>query len=151
MIRERLSGDLKQAIRAQDKARVGTLRLIVAAIKDLEIARRGEEGPQEMQDAEVVGILARMIRQREESARAYEEGGRLDLAEQERAEIVIVRGYLPRPMTDAEVRRAVAAAISDTGAASIRDLGKVMAHLKAQYTGRMDFAQAATMLKGSFG
>jgi len=151
MIRERLAGDLKEAIKAQDRARVGTLRLIVAAIKDREIARRGEDGPPEMQDAEIFVILARMIRQREESAKAYEEGGRLDLAEQERAEIGVVRAYLPRPMSEAEVRRAIAAAISDTGAASIRDLGKVMAHLKAQYTGRMDFSRAASMLKGSFG
>lgn len=150
MIRDRLAGDLKEAIKAKDSARVSTLRLICAALKDREIAARTEDMPDGVGDVEVLAILAKMIRQREESARLYEEGGRLDLADQERAEIVIIRGYQPRQMSEKEVDRAVADAIGETGACSIRDLGRVMAHLKARHTGKMDFARAGQAVKQAF-
>lgn len=151
MIRERLSGDLKEAIKAHDFIRVSTLRLINAAIKDREIATRTHgEGSGGVDDAEVLAILAKMIRQREESARMYDEAGRIDLAAQERAEIGIIRGYLPRQMNDGEVEKAVRDAIGATGASSIRDMGKVMAHLKAHHMGQMDFARAGAAVKQAF-
>jgi uncharacterized protein len=150
MIRERLSGDLKEAIKARETQRISTLRLICAAIKDREIAARVEENAEGVPDAEVLAILAKMIKQRQESARAYEEGGRLDLAAGEREEIAIIRGYLPRQMSETEVDKAVAAAIEETGACSIRDMGKVMAALKARHTGKMDFSRAGAALKQAF-
>jgi uncharacterized protein YqeY len=150
MIRERISVDLKSAIKAQDAQRVSTLRLICAAVKDRDIAARTTDNVDGVSDEEIVGILVRMTKQRIESARAYEEGGRLDLAEQEREEAAIVRDYLPRQMSETEVEQAVAEAIEDTGACSIRDMGKVMAHLKARHTGRMDFARAGAAIKQAF-
>jgi uncharacterized protein YqeY len=150
MIRERISVDLKSAIKAQDVQRVSTLRLICAAVKDRDIAARTTDNVDGVSDEEIVGILVRMTKQRIESARAYEEGGRLDLAEQEREEAAIVRDYLPRQMSETEVEQAVAEAIEDTGACSIRDMGKVMAHLKARHTGRMDFARAGAAIKQAF-
>jgi uncharacterized protein YqeY len=150
MIRERFSGDLKEAIKACDTQRVATLRLICAAVKDRDIAARTEDNTDGVGDAEICAILAKMVKQRQESARAYEEGGRLDLAEQEREEAAIVRDYLPRQMSETEVEQAVAEAIEDTGACSIRDMGKVMAHLKARHTGRMDFARAGAAIKQAF-
>jgi uncharacterized protein YqeY len=150
MIRERILVDLKSAIKAQDAQRVSTLRLICAAVKDRDIAARTTDNVDGVSDEEIVGILVRMTKQRIESARAYEEGGRLDLAEQEREEAAIVRDYLPRQMSETEVEQAVAEAIEDTGACSIRDMGKVMAHLKARHTGRMDFARAGAAIKQAF-
>ena len=147
MIRERFAGDLKEAIKARDPKRVSTLRLITAAIKDRDIAARTEDNTEGVGDPEILAILGKMIRQRQESARAYEEGGRLDLADQERAEIVIIQDYLPRQLTDTEVDRAVSAAIAETGAASIRDMGKVMGLLKARHTGQMDFSRVGATLK----
>jgi uncharacterized protein YqeY len=150
MLRERFAGDLREAIKAKDAPRVSTLRLICAAVKDREIAARVDADRDGLGDTEILAILAKMIRQREESARTYEEAGRLDLADQERGEIVIIRGYLPKPMSEQEVDRAVAEAIGVTGASSIRDMGKVMAHLKARHTGRMDFARAGAAIKQAF-
>jgi uncharacterized protein YqeY len=150
MIRERFSGDLKDAIKAKDAPRVSTLRLICAAIKDRDIAARTEDNADGVTDAEILGILGKMIKQRQESARLYEEGGRLDLAAQELAEIGIIRDYLPRQMSETEVEKAIADAIEDTGACSIRDMGKVMAQLKARHTGKMDFARAGAAIKQAF-
>ncbi len=147
MLRERFSADLKEAIKAKNPQRVSTLRLISAAVKDRDIAARTQDSADGVSDADILGILARMIKQRQESAKAFEEGGRLDLVEQELAEIDIIRDYLPRQMTEDEVRRAIAKAIADTGAASIRDMGKVMAELKSHYIGRMDFARANAAIK----
>jgi len=151
MIREKFSGDLKAAIKAEDATRISTLRLICAAIKDRDLSSKSDEGGDGVPESEVLGILAQMIKQRESSAEAYDAAGQLDMAEQERAEIGIIRSYLPRQLSDKEVRSAIAAAIEDTGAASIRDMGKVMAHLKAHHMGRMDFARACACLKNSFG
>jgi uncharacterized protein YqeY len=150
MIRERFSGDLKDAIKARDSQRVATLRLICAAVKDRDIAARTEDNFDGVSDAEIVAILGKMVRQRQESARAYEEGGRLDLADQERQEIEIIREYLPRQMSENEVDKAVAEAIEETGACSIRDMGKVMATLKARHTGKMDFSRAGMAIKQAF-
>jgi uncharacterized protein YqeY len=150
MTRERLAGDLKSAIKDRDAARVATLRLILAAVKDRDIATRTEESSDGVSDAEILSILAKMIKQRQESARIYDEAGRLDLAEQERSEIIIIKDYLPKQLSDREVQKAIASAIKDTGASSIRDMGRVMAHLKANHTGQMDFSLAGAVVKDAF-
>jgi uncharacterized protein len=150
MIRERFAGDLKEAIKSRDAPRVSTLRLICAAVKDRDIAARTDDNVEGVGDAEVLVILAKMIKQREESARTYEEAGRLNLAAQERDEIAIIRGYLPKQMSEGEVETAIRQAIGETGACSIRDMGKVMAHLKARHTGKMDFARAGAAIKQAF-
>jgi uncharacterized protein YqeY len=150
MIRERFAGDLKNAIKTKDSARVSTLRLICAAIKDRDIAARTEDNADGVSDAEILAILAKMIKQRQDSAQAYEEGGRLDLASQELAEMAIIGEYMPKQMSEAEVAKAVAEAIELTQACSIRDMGKVMAHLKARHTGKMDFARAGAAVKQAF-
>lgn len=150
-IRERLSAALKDAMRAKAVDRLSTLRLINAAIKDRDIAARGEgaEGP--VGDEVILGLLGRMVKQRQESARAYEEGGRLDLAAKELAEITVIGDYLPRQLTEAESLAAVTAAIAEVGAAGIRDMGKVMAVLKARYTGQMDFGRVGPLVKERLG
>ncbi len=155
MLREKLAADLKTAIKAKDAARVSTLRLITAAIKDRDIAARvgetvAEDRAEGVSDAEILAILARMIKQRQESAKVYEEGGRLDLADQERSEVVIIQDYLPRQLSEKEVAKAIAEAIAETGASSIRDMGRVMARLKTRHTGRMDFARAGAAIKDAF-
>ncbi|WP_071672710.1 GatB/YqeY domain-containing protein [Nioella nitratireducens] len=138
-LRERITAGLKTAMREKDSTRVSTLRLINAAIKDHDIAARGKGETEGVGNPEVLAILGKMVKQRQESARAYEEGGRLELAEKEREEIAIIEDFLPRQLTEAEVEKAVSAAIKETGAESIRDMGKVMGALKAKYTGQMDF------------
>ena len=147
MLRDRLAADLKEAVRAQDGRKACTLRLILAAIKDRDIAARTSDSIDGVGDEAIQAILLKMVRQREESARLYEEAGRLELAAQERVENKIIRGYLPRPMSEAEVSHAIECAIRDCGAKSIRDMGRCMAHLKAQHPGRMDFAKAGAVLK----
>lgn len=149
-LRQKVDVSLKQAMRDKDGARLSTLRLINAAIKDMEIAKRGSEEdgvPAAMDDDEVRQILARMIKQRRESARAYEEGGRLELAEQEHAEIGIIEEFLPKPLGEEEQAAAIAQAIADLEADSIRDMGRVMALLKERHTGRMDFAVVGPQVK----
>lgn len=146
-MRTRVNTALKQAMKEKAAARLSTLRLINAAIKDRDIAARGggEEGG--VSDGEVLEILGKMTKQRKESARAYEEGGRLDLAEREREEIAVIEEFLPRQMSEDEVEKAVLAAVSEAGASSIRDMGKVMAALKSRYTGRMDFGKVGPKVK----
>jgi uncharacterized protein len=150
MIREKFSGDLKEAIRAKDSHRISTLRLICAAVKDRDIASQNGDNADGCSEAEILAILVKMIKQRQESATAYEEAGRLDLAAQERAEVRILEDYLPRQMSDTEVKEAIATAIEDCGACSIRDMGKVMAKLKARHPGKMDFTRAGAALKETF-
>ncbi|MCB1362919.1 MAG: GatB/YqeY domain-containing protein [Rhodobacteraceae bacterium] len=146
-LRERVNTALKQAMKDKATARLSTLRLISAAIKDRDIAVRGDGNDAVVGDAEVLAILGKMVKQRQESARAYEEGGRLDLAEREREEIGIIQEFLPRQLDDKQVRAAVQAAVASTGAASIRDMGKVMAELKGRYTGQMDFGKVGPLVK----
>lgn len=149
-LRQQVTSALKQAMKDKDSARLATLRLINAAIKDQDIARRTADGETDLSDDDIRAIMARMIKQRRESVRAYEEGGRLDLAEQERGEIAIIRDYLPRQMSEAEIDQAIAKAIEETGASSIRDMGKVMAMLKARHTGQMDFSRVGAAVKQAF-
>lgn len=147
-LRTRLTTATKEAMKSRDSARLSTLRLISAAIKDREIAARGEGvGGEGLGDDELIAILSKMVKQRQESARAYEEGGRLELAEKELAEIAVIQNYLPRQLSEAEVTQAIDRAIADLGATSIRDMGRVMAELRARHAGQMDFGAAGPMVK----
>ena len=147
LLRDRLQTALKEAMKAKEVDRLSTLRLINAAIKDREIAVRGESDAGEVGEPEILQIMGKMVKQRQESARAYEEGGRLELAEKERAEIVIVEEFLPRQLSEQEVEKAIAEAITASGANSIRDMGKVMGVLKSKYTGQLDFGKVGGMVK----
>lgn len=147
VLRTKISDALKQAMRDKDAQRLSTLRLINAAIKDKDIDARAGGNDEGVGEAEVLAILGKMSKQRMESARAYEEGGRLDLAEGEMGEIKIIEEFLPRQLNDDEVGAAVDKAIADIGAESIRDMGKVIGALKAQYTGQMDFGKVGPMVK----
>lgn len=146
MLRQEISQALTTAMKAHEKMRASTLRLIMAALKDRDIANRGA-GKDPVSDDEILAILAKMIKQREESAKMYEEGNRIELAETERAEIAIIKEFLPQQLSDEEVRANSAAAIAEIGAEGLRDMGKVMAVLKERYTGQMDFAKASAVLK----
>ena len=150
-LRDRLQAALKDAMKAKQADRLSTLRLINAAIKDRDIASRGDGGPEMVSDADITAIMGRMVKQRQESARAYEEGGRLELAEKELQEIVVIQEFLPRQMTGEEVEAAIAAAIAETGAASIRDVGRVMGVLKGRHAGQMDFGAVGALVKARFG
>lgn len=150
-LRDQLQTALKEAMKAKEADRLSTLRLINAAIKDREIALRGESEAAVVDDAAILAILGRMVKQRQESARAYEEGGRLELAEKELNEVRVIEEFLPRQLTADEVEAAIVAAVAEAGASSIRDMGKVMAVLKGKYTGQMDFAAVGPMVKTRLG
>lgn len=142
---------MKEAMKAKEADRLSTLRLVNAAIKDREIAARGDGEDDGIGDDVVLSIMGRMVKQRQESARAYEEGGRLELAEKERAEIGVIEEFLPRQLSSEEAAEAVDVAIAEVEASSIRDMGKVMAALKAKYTGQMDFGKVGPMVKERLG
>ncbi|WP_101065358.1 GatB/YqeY domain-containing protein [Roseovarius salinarum] len=146
-LRERVNAALKQAMKDKDPDRLATLRLINAAIKDQDIAARGEEGDSGVSESDILGILSKMIQQRRESVRSYEEGGRLDLAERESAEIDVIAEFLPPQLDDADVEGAIDEAIAEVGAKSIRDMGKVMGVLKQRYSGQMDFGVVGPKVK----
>ena len=146
-LRDRLSVSLKDAMKAKDATRLMTLRLINAAIKDRDIDARSEGVDSGVSDHDLLAILGKMVKQRQESARAYEEGGRLELAEKEWAEIVIIEEFLPRQLSEREVEQAIVDAIAASGANSIRDMGKVMGVLKSKYTGQLDFGKVGGMVK----
>ena len=146
-LRGKIAASLKEAMKARDARRLGTLRLINAAIKDREIALRSGDGTGEVGDAEVLDILGRMVKQRRESVRAYEEAGRLELAQGEEAEIEVIEEFLPRQLSGEEVDRAIGETVAETGAASIRDMGRVMGALKSRYAGQMDFAAVGPRVK----
>ncbi len=147
-LKTKIQSATKDAMKAKDAPRLSTLRLISAAIKDREIAARTGEGESTgLSDADLMAILAKMVKQRQESARAYEEGGRLELAEKENAEILVIEEFLPRKMSAEETRVALDEVVSALGATSVRDMGRVMAELKARYTGQMDFGAVGQMVK----
>ncbi len=146
-LRTRITDALKQAMKDKAVARLSTLRLINAAIKDKDIAARADGGDDGVGDAEVLAILGKMSKQRMESVRAYEEGGRLDLADRERDEIKVIEEFLPRQLTEEESAKAVDDAIAEVGASSIRDMGKVIGLLKVRYTGQMDFGSVGPKVK----
>ena len=148
---ERFNEALKVALKSQDKVRISTLRLINAAIKDRDIADRTDNGGAGVSEDVVLEILAKMIKQRQESLSAYEEAGRLDLADQERSEIVIIQEFMPRQLEDDEIIAAVDAALAEVGAVTLKDMGKVMGLLKQKYTGQMDFGKAGARVKEKLG
>ncbi len=146
MLREQINDALKGAMKAKDERKVSTLRLVNSALKNADIEARGQgRGP--LADADVLSLLQKMIKQRQESVELYEKGGRPELARQEREEIAIISAYLPQQMSEAEMREAIAAAIQETGAAGIKDMGKVIGALKAKHAGRMDFSKASGIVK----
>ncbi|MGH1466906.1 MAG: GatB/YqeY domain-containing protein [Cognatishimia sp.] len=146
-LRAKITDALKQAMKDRAADRLSTLRLVSAAIKDMDIALRGEGREDGASEADVLQILSKMVKQRQESARTYEEGGRLDLAERETNEITIIEEFLPKKLSDDEVAAAIDVAISEVGASSIRDMGKIMGALKSKYTGQMDFGRVGAMVK----
>jgi uncharacterized protein len=145
-VRDTIKQALTEAMKARDAARTGTLRMMTAAIKDRDIEARGK-GRDAASDDEILTTLTKMVRQREESAKAFEGGGRAELAAKERAEIAIIRGFMPKQMDEAAVEAAARAAIAETGARTAHDMGRVMAVLKSRYAGQMDFAKAGTVVK----
>lgn len=145
-MREIIAEALKTALKAQDKRRTSTLRLINAAIQDRDISNRGA-GKDPVSDEDIRLILAKMVKQREESAKAFEEGGRPELAAQERDEIEIIREFLPKQMDDEAVTQAVRDAIAETGAEGLRDMGRVMTALREKFAGQMDFGKASALVK----
>ncbi len=149
-MREKIVEQVKAAMKAGDKERLSTLRLIQAAFKDRDIANRGA-GKEAASDDELLQLLAKMVKQREESAKAFDDGGRPELAAKEREEIAIIRDFMPKQMDEAETEAAIRAAVAETGAASVKDMGKVIARLREQYAGRMDFGKASGLVKGLLG
>ncbi len=149
-VRELLQDEIKLAMRARAAERLSGLRLIVGAIKDREIALRGEGGG-ELTEADILPFLGKMVKQRHESVRMYLEGGRQDLAEKERNEIKVIEEFLPRQLSATESGEAIDAAIAEAGATSIKDMGRVMAILKGKYTGQMDFGAVGALIKTRLG
>ncbi|RAZ89510.1 GatB/YqeY domain-containing protein [Mesorhizobium hawassense] len=146
-MREKIAESTKSAMKAQDKDRLPTLRLIQAAIHDRDIANRGAGKPAAGDD-EILQILSKMAKQREESAKAFEDGKRPELAAKERAEMEVILGFLPKQLDDAAITAAAREAVAATGAASQKDMGKVIGALKQKYAGQMDFAKASAIIKG---
>jgi uncharacterized protein YqeY len=151
-MRDELTAAMKAAMRAQEKARLGTIRLILAAIKDRDLAivnKTGDAGAEvcRISDAEIAQLLATMIKQRRESIRIYEEAGRLELAEREAKEIEVISEFLPRQLDDGETQDAIRNVMTEIGASSIKDMGRVMALLRERYRGQMDFAKASALVK----
>ncbi|MBB3452256.1 hypothetical protein FHT86_000512 [Rhizobium sp. BK313] len=146
MIRETLSSAQKDAMRAKDAAKLSTVRLILAAIKDKDIANRGL-GKEQASDDEILQLLAKMIKQREESVKIYIDGGRPELADKEREEIAVIQGFMPEQLSDEKVREICVAAVAELGAQGLKDMGKCVAALRERYAGQMDFAKASAILK----
>ena len=147
MLRDDLNLALKSAMKAKEKRSTTTLRLILAAIKDRDIAAREKGNADSIDDQEVLAILQKMVKQRRESIEIYEKAGREDSAQQEREEIEVIERFLPRAMTETEITEAVSKVIEETGASSVKDMGQVMAQLRALYTGQMDFGKASGLIK----
>jgi uncharacterized protein YqeY len=148
VIRDDINNALKGAMKAKDERRVSTLRLVNSTLKNADIEARGQ-GKEPLGDDGVLGVLQKMIKQRNESAELYDKGGRAELAQQEREEIAIISGYLPKQMSDDEVKAAIADAVNETGAAGMKDMGKVIGALKGKYAGKMDFAKVSALVKAA--
>jgi len=146
-LRQQLNDAMKEAMKAKDAKRLATLRLVLAALKDRDIAARTETSRDLLGDDEILSLLAKMIKQRDESATAFDAGNRPELAAGEREEIAIIRSFMPAQMDEAGVQRAAEAIIAELGATSIKDMGKVMAAMKERYAGQMDFARASAVIK----
>jgi uncharacterized protein YqeY len=149
MLRDDINNALKDAMKAKDERKVSTLRLMNSTIKNADIEARGQS--KTLGDADLLSVFQKMIKQRQESAELYDKGARPELARQERDEIAIIQGYLPKQMSDAEMKSAIEAAIKETGAAGVKDMGKVIGALKGKYAGQMDFGKASGMVKAALG
>jgi uncharacterized protein len=147
VLRDEINTALKGAMKARDERRVSTLRLINAALQNADIEAQGR-GKSALSDEEIRGLLQKLIKQRHESVELYDKGGRPELADQERTEIEIIKGFLPQQLSEAEAKEAIAGVIRETGAAGMKDMGKVIAALKERYAGRMDFGKASALVKG---
>jgi uncharacterized protein len=145
-MRQRFTEAMKEAMKGGDKLRLSTVRMIQAGLKDKDIEARGA-GRGQASEEEILGLLQKMIKQRQESIAIYDQAGRRELADQEREEVAVIRSFLPQQMDEGETRAAVEAAIAETGAASMKDMGKVIGKLRAEYAGRMDFAKASALVK----
>ena len=150
-MREAFTERLKQAMRARDSRTVSAVRLILAGLKERDVAARGSGNPAGIADAEILRLLQTMVKQRRESIALYRQGNRADLAAQEEAEIAVIEGFLPRQMSDDEIAAAVKAAIADSGAGGIKDMGRVMAALRERHAGVMDMAKAGAAVKQQLG
>ena len=148
MLREAINNAVKEAMKAKDERTLGTLRMVNSTIKNADIDARGQGKPP-LSDADLLGVLQKMIKQRQEAVELYDKGGRAELVAQEREEIAVISAYLPKQMSEDEVRAAITAAVAETGAAGIKDMGKVISALKAKYTGQMDFAKASGLVKAA--
>ena len=151
MLRERLSEALKLSMKAKNQRAVSTLRLILAALKDRDIAARGRGVTDGIGEPEIIEMMQKMVRQRHESIELYERGNRPELAQQEAEEIAIIEGYLPKQLDEAETLQAVDAVVAELGASNLKDMGRVMAALKQRFGGRMDFAKAGARVKQKLG
>ena len=148
-MREELNAAVKTAMKAGEKARLSTLRMMTSAIKDKDIAARTGEATGGISDAEIAELFAKLVKSREDSAKLYDEGGRPELAAKEREEIAVIREFMPRQMDEAEAKAAVAALVAELGAAGPKDMGRVMAALKERFTGKMDFSKASGLVKAA--
>jgi uncharacterized protein YqeY len=148
-LRQQLNDAMKDAMKAKDAKRLATVRLVLAALKDKDIAARSETSRELLGDDEILGLMAKMIKQREESATVYRQGGRPELAENEESEIAIIRTFMPKQMDEAEAAAAIKAVIAEVGASSIKDMGKVMGVLKERFAGQMDFGKASAAIKAA--
>ena len=146
-LRTRLNGALKSAMKSKDQRAVSTVRLILAALKDRDIAARGKGNSEGIDEAEILQMLQTMVKQREESISLYEKGGRLELAQQEQDEIDIIRSYLPKQLSEQEIKDAVREVVAELGATSLKDMGRTMAALRERYAGQMDFTKASSAVK----
>ena len=144
-MRDRIMQAVKDAMKGGDKARLSTLRMVQAKIKDADIAARPSRD--KITEPEIIDLLAKMVKQRRESIELYRQGGRQELVDQETAEIAVIEGFMPKQLGEAEISAAIAALIKETGAASVKDMGRVMANLKEKFAGQMDFAKASAMVK----
>ena len=150
-MREQFAADLKAAIKAKDQRRTSTLRLIMTTVKDRDIAARADDNTEGVSDADILSILQKMVKQREEAAQTYEEAGRVETAEQEREEMAIIKEYLPQPLSEAELEEAIGDILEETGASSLKDMGRTVAALKEKFPGRLDMKQASAKVKAALG
>jgi uncharacterized protein len=148
MLRDDINNAVKEAMRAKDERKLTTLRMVNSTIKNADIEARGQGKPP-LPDEDLLGVLQKMIKQRNEAVELYDKGGRAELAAKEREEIAVISAYLPKQMSEADVKAAIASAIAETGAAGMKDMGKVIGVLKAKYTGQMDFGKASGLVKSA--
>lgn len=146
-LRMRISDATKIAMKEKDKLRVSTLRLVSAAIKDRDIAARAEDRCEGIDESEILSLLSKMVKQRKESAQTYEDNGRPELAEREREEIVIIQDFMPKPLSDEEMKTIIAGLVEDSGATCLKDMGKIMGLLKSGFAGRVDMGKAGAVVK----